>query len=83
MPATQNAYRLAGLLGSQQQQQKYVGQRAKLAARPPGILPVLPMASPPLLKSTSDPCWRKYTHTNPGQFTHERRFAHSQFMIHL
>ncbi len=23
------------------------GQQAKLAARPPGILPVLPMASPP------------------------------------
>ncbi len=27
---------------------KNAGQRAKLAARPPGILPVLPMASPPL-----------------------------------
>ncbi len=27
-----------------------VGQRAKLAARPAGILPVLPMASPPLLR---------------------------------
>ncbi len=26
-----------------------VGQQAKLAARPAGILPVLPMASPPLL----------------------------------
>ncbi len=25
-----------------------VGQQAKLAARPAGILPVLPMASPPL-----------------------------------
>ncbi len=24
------------------------GKRAKLAVRPPGILPVLPMASPPL-----------------------------------
>ncbi len=31
---------------------KNVGLRAKLAARPPGILPVLPMASPPLGVST-------------------------------
>ncbi len=28
---------------------KNAGQQAKLAARPPGILPVLPMASPPLI----------------------------------
>ncbi len=28
-----------------------VGQRAKLAARPAGILPVLPMASPPLAEA--------------------------------
>ncbi len=51
--------------GSQQQQQKYVGQRAKLAARPPGILPVLPMASPPLL-ITSITFWGKRPGTRPG-----------------